>query len=170
MNRSLALFVSRAVLMISLLPIQVIEAADTKPVELAPIPTQIATAKKVFIANAGGDDPGIYEALFNRDVDRSYNLFYAAMKSAGRYELVGSPAERTCCSRSVLQSVSARPTYILAGAAGDPTVTLNSAWQFAIPRPTLFFGDSPNTWNGLFCKATGTRISIKPLPALSRTY
>jgi hypothetical protein len=36
--------------MISLLPIQVIEAADTKPVELAPIPTQIATAKKVFIA------------------------------------------------------------------------------------------------------------------------
>ena len=61
MNRSLALFVSRAVLMISLLPIRVIEAADTKPVEPAHIPTQIATAKKVFIANAGGDDPGIYE-------------------------------------------------------------------------------------------------------------
>ena len=68
-------------------------AAQTKQVPPAPIPTQISTAKKVFIANGGGDDPGIYEPLFNRDVDRSYNQFYAAMKSAGRYELVGSPAE-----------------------------------------------------------------------------
>ena len=93
MNRSMRLFVSRAVLMFSLLPIRVMEVAHTKPVEPAPIPSQIATAKKVFIANSGGDDPGIYEPLFNRDVDRSYNLFYAAMKSAGRYELVGSPAE-----------------------------------------------------------------------------
>jgi len=93
MNRSMALFVSRAVLMISLLPIQVLEAADTKPVEPAPIPPQIATAKRVFIANAGGDEPGIYEPLFSGGVDRSYNQFYAAMKSAGRYELVGSPAE-----------------------------------------------------------------------------
>jgi hypothetical protein len=93
MNRSMALFVSRAVLMFSLLPIGVMEAADSKPVEPAPIPTQIATAKKVFIANAGGDEPGIDEPIFSGGVDRSYSQFYAAMKSAGRYELVGSPAE-----------------------------------------------------------------------------
>jgi hypothetical protein len=47
----------------------------------------------VFIANAGGDEPGIDEPIFSGGVDRSYNQFYAAMKSAGRYELVGSPAE-----------------------------------------------------------------------------
>jgi hypothetical protein len=68
-------------------------SAQTQQVPPAPIPTQISTAKKVFIANGGGDDPGIYEPFFNRDVDRPYNRFYAAMKSAGRYELVGSPAE-----------------------------------------------------------------------------
>jgi hypothetical protein len=91
MNRKVALFVSRAVLMLSLL--SSFMAAQTKQIPPAPIPTQISTAKKVFIANGGGDDPGIYEPSFNGDVDRAYNQFYAAMKSAGRYELVGSPAE-----------------------------------------------------------------------------
>jgi len=47
----------------------------------------------VFIANAGGDDPGVAEPLFSGGPDRAYNQFYAAMKSSGRYELVGSPAE-----------------------------------------------------------------------------
>ena len=91
MNRAMALLISRAVLMLSLLSGFI--AAQTKQVLTAPIPTQISTAKKVFIANGGGDEPGIYETFFNRDVDRAYNQFYAAMKSAGRYELVGSPAE-----------------------------------------------------------------------------
>jgi len=68
--------------------------ADSKPVPVAPIPVQIQTAKKVFIANAGGDDrSGDVGPLFNGGVDRSYNQFYAAMKVGGRYELVGSPAE-----------------------------------------------------------------------------
>jgi hypothetical protein len=67
-------------------------AAQTKQNPPAPIPTQISAAKKVFIANGGGDEPGIDEPIFG-GVDRSYNQFYAAMKSAGRYELVGSPAE-----------------------------------------------------------------------------
>ena len=68
--------------------------AQGKQVEPAPIPTQIGAAKRVFIANAGGDEPtSYYELLFNGGVDRSYNQFYAGIKSAGRYELVGSPAE-----------------------------------------------------------------------------
>ena len=91
MSRTKALLISRAVLM--LLFLSSFTAAQTKQIPPAPIPTQISTAKKIFIANSGGDDPGIYEPFFNRDVDRSYNQFYAAMKSAGRYELVGSPAE-----------------------------------------------------------------------------
>jgi len=68
--------------------------SDTKPVPQAPIPLQIQTAKRVFIANAGGDDrSGDVGPLFNGGVDRAYNQFYAAMKEGGRYELVGSPAE-----------------------------------------------------------------------------
>ena len=68
-------------------------AAQGKQDELAPLPTQIVTAKKVFIANGGGDDPGLPDPLFSGGGDRPYNQFYAAMKSSGRYELVGSPAE-----------------------------------------------------------------------------
>jgi hypothetical protein len=67
--------------------------AQGKQVEPAPVPTQISTAKRVFIANAGGDDPGVVESLFSGGPDRAYNQFYAAMKSSGRFELVGSPAE-----------------------------------------------------------------------------
>ncbi|HVN17360.1 MAG TPA: hypothetical protein VMU05_01260 [Dongiaceae bacterium] len=67
--------------------------AQAKKAESAPIPTQIAAAKRVFIANAGGDDPGILEPLFSGGADRSYSQFYAAIKAAGRYELVGSPGE-----------------------------------------------------------------------------
>lgn len=60
----------------------------------APIPAQIATAHRVFIANAGGDDPFPTEMhLFSGGVDRPYNEFYAAIKNSGRYDIVGSPSE-----------------------------------------------------------------------------
>ena len=83
--------VIRAVFLVSLLQVAVV--AQTRQVASAPIPTQILAAKKVFIANAGADNRPYEDALFNGGVDRSYNQFYAAMKTAGRYELVGSPAE-----------------------------------------------------------------------------
>jgi hypothetical protein len=67
--------------------------AQGKQLEPAPVPTQISTAKRVFIANAGGDDPGFVEPLLSGGPDRAYNQFYAAMKTSGRYELMGSPAE-----------------------------------------------------------------------------
>lgn len=56
----------------------------------APLPSQILTAKKVFIANGGG---GFDRLIWNGDPSRTYNEFYAAIKSWGHYELVGSPAE-----------------------------------------------------------------------------
>ncbi len=67
--------------------------AQAKHDDPAPIPTQIIAAKKVFIANGGGDDPGMPDALFSGGCDRPYNQFYAAMRNSGRYELVGSPAD-----------------------------------------------------------------------------
>ena len=90
MNGKVAISISCAVLMLTLL--SSFTAAQTKQIPPAPIPTQISAAKRAFIANGGGDEPGIDEPIFG-GVDRSYNQFYAAMKSAGRYELVGSPAE-----------------------------------------------------------------------------
>jgi hypothetical protein len=83
--------VIRTFLLISLLQVAVV--GQTKQIAPAPIPTQILAAKKVFIANAGGDDSPYPDPLFSGGADRSYNQFYAAIKAAGRYELVGSPAE-----------------------------------------------------------------------------
>jgi hypothetical protein len=59
----------------------------------APLPSQLLTAKKVFISN-GGLDVLAFE-IFRKlgDVDQPYNAFYAAMNSWGKYALVTSPAD-----------------------------------------------------------------------------
>ena len=69
MNQARA-FMTRVALLISLTGLA---AAQAKQVVPGPIPTQIQLAKKVFIANAGGDEPGIDEPIFSGGVDRSYN-------------------------------------------------------------------------------------------------
>ncbi|MFI5114871.1 MAG: hypothetical protein ACHP7J_06980 [Terriglobales bacterium] len=53
------------------------------------MPAPILAAKKVFIANAPGEN--LPASLGGPD--RTYNEFYAAMKSWGRYELVAAPAD-----------------------------------------------------------------------------
>jgi len=83
----------RAAVVILLLPIPFMQAADRKQTEPAPVPTQITAAKKVFIANAGGDERWYDDPIFNGGPERAYNEFYAAMKSGGRYEIVGTPAD-----------------------------------------------------------------------------
>jgi hypothetical protein len=60
-------------------------AQDPAP---APIPSQIVAAKKAFISNASG------ESNLPAGVgDRTYNQFYASMKSGGRFELVSAPTD-----------------------------------------------------------------------------
>lgn len=54
----------------------------------APIPTAIYTAHKVFISNASGEFAPPEGAP-----ELTYDEFYAAMKSWGRYELVSTPAD-----------------------------------------------------------------------------
>jgi hypothetical protein len=56
----------------------------------APLPSQIITAKQVFISNAGGEIPSY---RWSGGSTRTYNQFYAAIKSWGRYELVAAPAD-----------------------------------------------------------------------------
>jgi len=79
------------VVMLGCLSMQVF-AADPMPMmrSIAPAPVQIMTAKKVFIANNTGENSAD-DQKHGQD-DRSYNLFYAAMRSWGRYQLVSSPA------------------------------------------------------------------------------
>jgi hypothetical protein len=61
----------------------------------APVPPQIAAAKRIFISNAGGEsfETVFEEVVFNGGPDRPYNQFYAAMKKWGQRELVSSPSE-----------------------------------------------------------------------------
>lgn len=59
----------------------------------APVPSQLSTAKKVFISNGGLD--GAAFDLFRKvgNVNQPYNAFYGAVSSWGKYRLVSSPAE-----------------------------------------------------------------------------
>jgi hypothetical protein len=68
-------------------------AGEPKPVATAPIPTQIMAAKKVFIANGGGDQLTEDDPIFSGGPDRAYNQFYAAIKTWGRFDIVASPAD-----------------------------------------------------------------------------
>jgi len=75
---------------IGLLSHSLFGAQQPKDVVLpAPVPVSIATAKKVFIANA----PGNSLPAPLGGPSRTYNEFYAAMKSWGRYELASAPAD-----------------------------------------------------------------------------
>jgi hypothetical protein len=85
-----------AVLCLTLAMLQLpLSMAQSKPTvaPAAPIPPQILAAKRVFIANAGGDEMTGEDPRFSGGPDRAYNEFYAAMKSWGRFEVVNSPAD-----------------------------------------------------------------------------
>lgn len=72
--------------------LQLVPALEAQAVEVptAPIPSQILSAKKVFISNAGGL---LDLNTVSGDRRREYNQFYAAVQASGRYELVASPAD-----------------------------------------------------------------------------
>jgi hypothetical protein len=78
-------------LLILLLQISALAADHSKLVPAAPVPPQIVAANKVFIANAGGDERWYEKPIFNGGPFRAYDQFYAAVKNAGRYEIVDSP-------------------------------------------------------------------------------
>jgi hypothetical protein len=69
-----------AVLLTSLL------AAQKSP-EAGIIPSQIVSAKKIFISNTPGDD------LYSDDPSQVYSAFYTAVKNWGHYELVSKPGD-----------------------------------------------------------------------------
>ena len=93
MTKHLKAVIVAVSLFISLLQLSAWAVDQPKPAPPGPIPAQILTAKKVFVANAGGDEPGWISAQFSGGARRSYDQFYAAMKTWGHYDLVGAPAD-----------------------------------------------------------------------------
>ncbi|MFZ1157274.1 MAG: hypothetical protein WAO10_05825, partial [Candidatus Sulfotelmatobacter sp.] len=53
----------------------------------------INAARKVFVSNGGGESDSEGSMGYSGEPDRTYNQFYAAVKSWGRYELVSAPAD-----------------------------------------------------------------------------
>lgn len=90
----------------------------------APVPAQIVTGKKVFVAYGGGESnfrPGGYSG----DVDRTYDQFYAALKSWGHYELVSAPAE----AELVFEVSFVNPLIGTRVSSGGGTTAVNSESQ-----------------------------------------
>jgi hypothetical protein len=81
------------VAVITLLSGSFLRAQEAPAASVAPVPARIASAKKVFISNAGEQRNPSGELNFSGGPDRVYNQFYAAMKDWGRYELVPDPAD-----------------------------------------------------------------------------
>lgn len=68
------------------------ESPDTPA---APVPSQITSAKRVFISN-GGERAAFRlpkDAWYKGGPNRTYNQFYSDIKTWGHYELVASPAD-----------------------------------------------------------------------------
>jgi hypothetical protein len=81
------------VLAVTLLPVLAARAQVPYAVPPAPVPSQIAAAKKVFISNAGADGTSYAALKRGGDPQQPYDSLYAAMKSWGRYELVDVPSD-----------------------------------------------------------------------------
>jgi hypothetical protein len=68
---------------------------EVAPAKAAPLPTQLSTARKVFVSNASGAEPDRDQHQYfipGWSVDEPYNRFYAAL-SKTRFEPVLSPGE-----------------------------------------------------------------------------
>ncbi|MFZ0296520.1 MAG: hypothetical protein WAL52_23100 [Candidatus Sulfotelmatobacter sp.] len=57
--------------------------------------SKIASAKKAFISNGGGEsfETVIDQTVFDGGPDRPYNQFYSAFKDWGRLEIVSAPSD-----------------------------------------------------------------------------
>ena len=71
---------------VALLPITSIHAQTIE----APTPSQIQTAKRVFIGNDGGE---FNTSDWTGPSSRTYEQFYFEMKRSGKYELVSNPSD-----------------------------------------------------------------------------
>jgi hypothetical protein len=140
--------------------------SNAKTVPLAPVSTQILTAKKIFIANAPGDN--LPDSLGGPE--RAYNEFYAAAKSLGRYELVSSPSEADLVfAISFTDSLSGVGGTSSTGCSSSTAKNLRLAildartgiplWWFAQPvAQKMSFGHRPEMLDAAFTRSIDTLI------------
>jgi hypothetical protein len=116
--------------------------AQTVAPPAAPLPSQILTAKKVFISNAGGLlDLNIVSGSPRRD----YNQFYAAIQALGRYNLVASPADADLVlqisivyiPRQIGTEVTPFPSFRLALLDPKTNIALWAMDEFLVDKPGL---------------------------------
>src|SRR5215469_12600500 len=117
-------YLVRFVFAMLILPVFVAGQSVPNQVPPAPVPTQISSAKKVFVSNAGGDelDPRRFD-FATVDPNRIYNQLYASVKTAGKFQLVLAPADADVVLQARFsQSVTALEFHI--GGGGDPILKL----------------------------------------------
>lgn len=68
------------------------KAASAVVVSPAPVPPQILTGRKVFIAN-DRTEPLFDSISYNGGMDRPYSEFYSMLKATGRYQAEPTPSE-----------------------------------------------------------------------------
>lgn len=70
--------------------------------QAGPLPPALATAKTIFVSNAGGDDGLFFQGFadepnrsytFSGDPGRAYTEFYAALKATGNFTLAADPSQ-----------------------------------------------------------------------------
>ena len=84
--------VARAVCLVFVCQLLWMSTARAQEVFAAPVPSQILTAKKVFIAN-GGLEGFVSSDAYIGGQDRGYNQFYGTFQKSTRFQLVATPAE-----------------------------------------------------------------------------
>lgn len=147
---------------VALLALPILASAQAKgaPVEVvaAPMPPEIAAAKKAFIANA----PGFNQTASLGGPNRAYNEFYAAMKSWGHYELVSNPADADWIfeisyssnnpgtgARGCSSSNQANLCLVIL----DARIPVPLWWLAEPVSPKESFGHHPETWDSAFARS-----------------
>ena len=136
----LALLSLGAAIILPAISMELARAANDIPA--APLPSQILTAKKAFISNAGGL---LDLNIVSGDRRRDYNQVYAAIQAWGHYELVASPAEADLIlqisiiyiPRQMGADVTPFPTFRLALLDPKTNVALWVLDEYLVDKPSL---------------------------------
>ena len=93
MSRTVRTALFSALLFALFLSASIANAQETGVVPHAPVPSQLITAKKVFISNGGVDAIGFQAFRRLGNVYQPYDAFYSALNSWGKYTMVAAPAD-----------------------------------------------------------------------------
>lgn len=134
-------------------PGYIISRPVTTPVNLlftdAPVPAQIISAKRVFVANLTGK----VVSNLSGGPDRNYNQFYATLTTWGRFKLISTPADADLVleiRQVILRRIPADRPQDIAGlriTIVDPKTNI-PLWQLDQPiEPALWEKNQEKNYN-----------------------